>query len=221
MNTHRSITHSLIMVGCTVWMSLTLTGTVSSVEPGTAGRTKIGTVSSGETVSRVEPVSKVETATAVSKVETVATARASESGRQSLAGLSGVHVEVSGVMPQSAQQDLTEVTLQTDVEMRLRKAGIRTMNPKEILQVPGTPHLTLKVTTHEDPEHLFYAFGIELALVQDVVLLRDTKLVGRGATWSTGAVGLVGIQSLRDIRFHVWEMVDQFAKDYQAADQKR
>ncbi|MFQ5960038.1 MAG: hypothetical protein ACE5MG_01485 [Candidatus Methylomirabilales bacterium] len=235
MSANRSITHSLIIVGVTAWMSLGLAGAasraegaaaVSRVEPVSSGEP--GTASSGETVSRVEPgtVSRVEPGTVsrvepVSKDRIIATARASESDRYSLAGLSGVHVEVSGVMPQSAQQDLTEVTLQTDVEMRLRKAGIRTMNPKEILQVPGTPHLTLKVTTHEDPEHLFYAFGIELALVQDVVLLRDTKLVGRGATWSTGAVGLVGIQSLRDIRFHVWEMVDQFAKDYQAADQKR
>lgn len=198
MSGNRSITHSLIMVGCMVWISLTMTGTVSGVESGM--------------VSGVEPVSKVET---------IATARTSESDSYSLAGLSGVHVEVSGVMPQSAQQDVTEDTLQTDVEMRLQKAGIRVMNPEEILQVPGTPHLTLKVTTHEDPEHFFYAFGIELALVQDVVLLRDTKLVGRGATWSIGAVGLVGTQSLRDIRFHVWEMVDRFAKDYHAAEHKR
>ena len=188
MNADRSITHSLIIVGCTVWISLTLTGTVSGVEPGTVKGAKI-----------------------------VATERAPETDRWSLAGLSGVSVEVSGVMPQSAQQDVTEDTLQSDVEMRLQKAGIRVMDPEEILQVPGSPHLTLRVTTHEDPEHFFYAFGIELALVQDVVLLRDTKLVGRGTTWSIGAVGLVGIQSLPDIRFHVWKMVDQFAKEYQAA----
>jgi hypothetical protein len=198
MNANRSITRSLIVAGFTVLMSLALTGTVSSVEPAT--------------VSRAEPVKGAKI---------VATERAPESDRQSLVGLSGVHVKVSGVIPESTPEELTEVMLQSDVEMRLREVGIRVLNPQEVLRVPGTPHLMLKVTTHEDQEHLFYAFGIELALVQDVVLLRDAKIVGRGATWSTGIVGLVGIQSLRDIRFHVWKRVDQFATDYRAANQKR
>ena len=192
MNANRSITYSLIVAGFSILMSLALTGTVSGAEPGT-----------------------------VSKVEIVATERAPESDRQSLVGLSGVYVKVSGVIPESAPEELNEVMLKGDVEMRLRKAGIRVLNPEEVLQVPGTPHLTLKVTTHADQEHLFYAFGVELVLVQDVVLLRDAKIVGRGTTWGTGIVGLVGIQSLRDIRFHVWEKVDQFANDYRAANQKR
>jgi hypothetical protein len=185
----------LMMVGLGVLMSLGQTGTVSAVEPGT--------------------VRGAETA------KIIATETAPESDRQSLVGITGVHVGVSGDMPQSVQQNVTQETLQTDVEMRVRKAGIRVMNPKEILQVPGTPHLTLKVTTHEDPEHLFYAFGIELTLVQDVGLVRDTKIVGRAPTWGTGFVGLVGRQSLRDIRFHVWKMVDQFVKDYTAVNQKQ
>lgn len=192
MNANRSITYSLIVAGFSVLMSLALTGTTSGAEPGT-----------------------------VSKVEIVATERGPESDRQSLVGLSGVSVKVSGVIPESAPEELNEAMLRGDVEMRLRKAGIRVLNPEEVLRVPGTPHLTLKVTTHADQEHLFYAFGVELVLVQDVVLLRDAKIVGRGTTWSTGIVGLVGIQSLRDIRFHVWEKVDQFANDYGAANQKR
>jgi len=177
-----------------------------------AGFTVLMSLALTGTVSRAEPAKGAKI---------VATERAPETDRQSLVGLSGVYVKVSGVIPESAPEELNEAMLQGDVEMRLRKAGIRVLDPQEILRVPGTPHLTLKVTVHADQEHLFYAFGVELALVQDIVLLRDTKLVGRGATWSIGAVGLAGTQSLRDIRFHVWEMVDRFAKDYRAANQTR
>lgn len=192
MSAKRPITRSMIMVAFSVLVTLVLIGTTGGAEPG-----------------------------AVSKVEIVATERSPESDRQSLVGLSGVHVKVSGVIPESAPEELNEVMLQGDVEMRLRKVGIRVLNREEVLQAPGTPQLTLKVTTHPDQEGLFYAFGIELVLVQDVVLLRDAKIVGRGTTWGTGTVGLVGTQSLRNIRFHVWEKVDQFANDYRAANQKR
>ncbi len=140
--------------------------------------------------------------------------------RESLAGLSGVFVDVTGVMP-PGQSDVTRAGLKTDIELQLRRADIRVVNRVEAMSTPGIPHLVLKVTTHKDVAGYIYAFGIELNLVQAVVLLRDSKLVGRGTTWSTGAVGLVGAQSLLRILPSVWDRMDQFVKDYRTANPKQ
>lgn len=161
-------------------------------------------------------------ATARGAEELIATAREDDGyGPKSLAGLSGVYVEVSGPPLEVEPDGLLTATLHRDVEQQLRKSGIRVLSREELPGIPGAPHLNLKLTMHKDQANLFSAFGIELALVQDVVLLRNTKLVSRGATWSAGAVGLVGAQSLEDIRPTVWKRVGQFIKDYQAANPKR
>ena len=161
-------------------------------------------------------------ATARGAEQLVATAREDDGyGPQSLAGLSGVYVEVSGPPLEIKPDGLLTATLHRDVEQQLRKSGIRVLSREELSGIPGTPHLNLKVTIHKDQANLFYAFGIEMALVQDVVLSRNTKLVSRGATWSAGGVGLVGTQSLQDIRPSVWKRVGQFIKDYQEANPKR
>lgn len=139
--------------------------------------------------------------------------------RESLAGLSGMFVEVTGVMP-PGQSDVTRAGLKTDIEMQLRRADIRVVNRVEAMGTPGIPHLVLKVTTHKDAAGYIYAFGVELHLVQDVVLSRNSNFSGRAATWSTGAVGLVGAESLLRMLPSVWDRVDQFVKDYRTANPK-
>jgi hypothetical protein len=119
------------------------------------------------------------------------------------------------------QSDVTRAGLKTDIEMQLRRADIRVVNRVEAMSTPGIPHLILKVTTHKDAAGYIYAFGIELNLVQDVVLSRNSKFSGRAATWSTGVVGLVGAQSLLSMLPSVWDRVDQFVKDYRTANPKQ
>lgn len=161
-------------------------------------------------------------ATARGAEQLVATSRGDDGyGPLSLTGLSGVYVEVSGPPLEIKPDGLLTAALRRDVEQQLRKTGIRVLSREELPGTPGTPHLALKVTIHEDQENFVYAFGIEMALVQDVVLSRNTKLVSRGATWTAGAVGLVGAQSLQDIRPSVWKSVGRFITDYRTANPKR
>lgn len=158
----------------------------------------------------------------VSGAKLIAAQRKPENAaRQTLTGLSGVNVEVSGVTPDVGKGGLTAEILHTDVETPLRKAGIRILGQGEVLSTSGVPRLTLTLTTQKDEVGLTYVFGIELALVQDVGLVRDTKIVARAATWSIGAVALVGAGDLEDVRPIVWKQVDHFVAEYQAANQKR
>ncbi|MFQ5803416.1 MAG: hypothetical protein ACE5JQ_11035 [Candidatus Methylomirabilales bacterium] len=164
-------------------------------------------------------LSLVDTARGVEQI--VATERKPENfTRESLAGLSGVFVEVTGVLP-PGQSGVTKAGLKTDIELQLRRADIRVVNRVEALSTPGSPHLILKVITHKDAAGYIFAFGVELTLVQDVVLSRDRKSSGRGTTWSTGAVGLVGAESLLRMLPSVWDRVDQFVKNYRTANPNR
>lgn len=196
MNANPSVTRLLVVVGCILIISLDVAGPVGGAERAAA-----------ETVN---------------PFKTVAEERKPENeARQSLAGLSGIYVEVSGVKPEVEQRGLTAEILQADVETQLRKAGIQVVSRTDALGTAGSPHLTLAVTTHTDEADLFFVFGIELALVQDVDLVRDATIVGRAATWRTGAVGLVGVQNVQDIRPIIWKRVGQFVNDYLAANPKR
>jgi hypothetical protein len=74
--------------------------------------------------------------------------------------------------------DLSEDTIQTDVELKLRLAGVRVVAKKEVSQLPGRPHLYLRVTLTSDAQ----AASIEVQLRQNILLERngDSAI---GVTW--------------------------------------
>jgi len=140
--------------------------------------------------------------------------------RETLAGLTGVGVLVEEMNPDAEKDGLARSTLQTDVELKLRQAGIRVLSKDEWLAAPGRPSLYLNVNTFSRTG--LYAYCILLKVKQRVTLIRNLATTSWGTTWdSRGFMGTVGADNLHTVRDDVRDQVDQFINAYLAANPKR
>lgn len=78
---------------------------------------------------------------------TAATAIDSKDGRETLRGLKGVYVLVEHLNPEAERDGLDKTTIQTDVELKLRQAGIQVLTGTEWLAEPGAPCLLVQAGT--------------------------------------------------------------------------
>lgn len=104
-------------------------------------------------------------------------------------------------------------TLQTDVELKLRQAGIRVVSRIERLSIPGAPYLYVNVNMLQVPAGVV-AYSVHVELVQLVRLERDASTSILGTTWGTGRVGTVGMSQLSTLRGPVRDCVDKFLNAY-------
>ena len=142
--------------------------------------------------------------------------------RASLAGLAGVNVLIEAMDPDVEPEGLERSALQTDVEVKLRQAGVRVLTITESLVAPGSPYLYLRVTTVQADKVLpLYAVEIHLELNQEVMLARKPEIALVAPTWSTSWVGAAGTKMLDRVRERVRDRVDEFINAYLAANPKR
>lgn len=155
-------------------------------------------------------------------IVTPALARERYGERESLAGLGGVYVVVEEMEPDVEREGLARSTLRTDVEVKLRLAGIRVLTMIESALAPGSPYLYLRVTTERLRElGPFHAFEALLEFRQQVTLERKSTIALYVPTWRTSWVGAVGTKKLDWVRERVRDQVDEFINDYLATNPKR
>jgi hypothetical protein len=99
-----------------------------------------------------------------------------ETTRATLRGLEGVHVVVEALKAEAERDGLTRTQIQTDVELRLRKAGIRVFTQQEVVHIPGQPWLYVRVGTLKHPGLELYVDSIDVELRQWVYLARHPNL---------------------------------------------
>lgn len=138
--------------------------------------------------------------------------------QMALRGLKGVSVLVEHIKPEAERLGITQDQIKTDVELRLRKAGIRVLAQTEKDKTPGMPYLYVNVTALISSEAGLCVYGIEVHLKEIVTLARGLK--ASGSVWDTGKIGSVGTQNIRKIRDGVGDLVDKFINDYLAANPK-
>ncbi|MGA2267560.1 MAG: hypothetical protein ABSH44_03720 [Bryobacteraceae bacterium] len=149
----------------------------------------------------------------------VATAVDNEFTRKSLKGLKGVNVLVEPLEAEVEQGGLTKTSIQTDVELRLRQAGITVLTDAENLAAPGSPYLYIVVLTFRGPQYN-YSIGVELC--QSVRLERDPSIQIFGATtWSVAGIGGVSRNNPRAIRDDIKDYVDMFINAYLSVNPKK
>ncbi len=141
-----------------------------------------------------------------------ATAVDNEMTRATLKGLPGVYVSRGVCLGRIfSEQDkvagFDERTFQTDVELKLRLAGIKVLTEEEQLATPGMPILYLHVNAlHKQPGQN-HAYSISLGLQQAVRLVRNGALAYGARTWSVNSVGYGDLPFIRNA---VKDYVDQF-----------
>ena len=143
--------------------------------------------------------------------------------RPSLKGIQGVHVVVENLDPTEEEAGLTVADLQTDVELKLRLAGIPVLSKQEMVAVPGMPDLYVTVNVNSSTTRDLWPYAIEIQFQQNVTLVRNPQTLILGATtWSTGAAtGSVLKQNVRRLREELKDLVDKFVNAYLAVNPKK
>jgi hypothetical protein len=137
-----------------------------------------------------------------------------KSTRATLRGLNGVQVVVEDLEPDVERDGLTMQQILTDVELRLRKSGIRVLTEQERFNAPGQPWLYVRVSTYRHSDISAYSVATLVELYQDTSLARNPDLAIAAVTWSTGGIGMVGSARVRQFRERVADRVDQFINAY-------
>lgn len=143
-------------------------------------------------------------------VPAISIAGSEEVHKKGLRGLKGVYVAVEALKPEAERLGLTSDQIKTDVELRLRKAGVRVLTKKECFETPGAPYLSLRIGTYIDQGHVAFITLVEL--VERVTLARG--FINPGAIWNSAIVGIVGATNIGEIRKDVGDRVDNFIRDY-------
>lgn len=140
--------------------------------------------------------------------------------RATLRGLPGVFVFIDTVKGDLEKDGLTEQQLQTDVEVRLRKAGIRVLTVEEVRESESKPALVVSVIAlKSDPlskllESNSYSFLISIELKQAASLQRMPANKFSVTTWSDKALGYTTAKNIRVIRDGLGDYVDRFINAY-------
>jgi hypothetical protein len=137
--------------------------------------------------------------------------------QKALVGLRGVEVIVENMQPEADRRGLNRNQIQTDVELRLRKAGVRVLTEDEMWNTPGMPTLIVNVNTVFGTG--ICAYSVHVELTEKVKLDRGFSV--SGAIWEIGMIGAIGTGDMRKIREYVGDMVDKFINDYLAANPKK
>jgi hypothetical protein len=135
---------------------------------------------------------------------------------KALAGLEGVSVSVAPLNPEAERLGLTRAQIKTDVELRLRKAGIRILKREETKETPGKPNLIVDVTTSISGGLCAYMITVQLGEL--VSLARGNKVYA--TIWVATGMGTFWTQDIRKIRGYVGDCIDEFINDYLAANPK-
>ncbi len=127
--------------------------------------------------------------------------------RATLKGIKAVAVAVEDTHADAERDGLTRNRLQSDVEQRLRQAGITVDN-----DAPGI--LAVYVNTLKI-ESGFYVYAIRVQFRQRVRMERNLTIAALASTWEApSVVGTVGTRVLRDVRGSVRVRVDEFINAY-------
>jgi hypothetical protein len=142
----------------------------------------------------------------------------------SLRALSGVFVLVEKIRAEMESDGLTHDQIQTDVELRIRKAGIRVLTQKDMLNTEDQPYLYINVQSIKNNSTRIYAYSLEVSLEQNVQLVRKTTSSNgtpfSACTWKRSQVGIIPVSQVRDVRDYIADYADQFINDFLAANQK-
>ena len=152
---------------------------------------------------------------------TVQCCEADASKLGSLQGLKELGVVVEDLHSSIKADGLEESTIRTDVELKLRLAGIKVVPMEEISRTPGGEHLHVNVNVLPLQNAPAYAISYSVELRESVHLSRDPMIVVPGAiTWSTGGVAIVMKGNITRVRDKIKDFLEEFINDYLAANPK-
>lgn len=136
--------------------------------------------------------------------------------RDTLRGLTGVHVVVEELRPEAVDDGLSKEAIEESVVQRLWDGGVRVLMEDQWTIAAGAPYLYLNVNAVKSKD--LYVYAVDLQLNQTVKLERLPSVAVAATTWATGCrVGAVSADSVRVLAQVAAQSVDRFLEDYRAA----
>jgi hypothetical protein len=126
----------------------------------------------------------------------------------SMKGLRRLTVAVEELDADFAASAFSTVTLQTDLELKLRKFGMEIAPRKTV----GSPCLYLRLSTMDihDGE---WTYSIALKFISPVKVLYNDQLA-LADLWTKSSHGVVGKRRVHDLRDLIGDKVDQFINEW-------
>jgi hypothetical protein len=137
-----------------------------------------------------------------------------------LRGLKGLAVVVEDINPDVEKYGLGKNQIKTDIELKLRMAGIEVQTEEKNLKSLGSPFLYIEVGVMKIESMPVYVVTTEVSLGEWVRPERDSTIKALAKTWETGSLGFVGEKELRLVRESIGDSVNKFLNDYLAANPK-
>lgn len=134
-----------------------------------------------------------------------------------LKGLEAVRLEVERIKPEIERDGLFRDTLQSDMELKLRMAGIRVLSEEEAQKKPETPILYLNVDALKCS--LGYVYNIGLYLIEQGTLARKPMKASGIFLRIPEQLGIAS--RLSEIREAVDDSLDEFIKTWNASNSKQ
>lgn len=142
--------------------------------------------------------------------------------REPLKGINGVFVMIEDLPPVAKELGITKESLKTEVELKLRLAGIRVYSKEEALE-NLSPTLYVNFNTVENiiGGIKFYPFSISVEIVEPAQIRRNAYTT-TVITWRKGAVGGSKEENLiMQMRKALKIVTDPFLNDYLAVNPKK
>ncbi len=141
--------------------------------------------------------------------------QASDAERNTMKGLAGLGILVADLPAGMVQAGLTSEMVRADVELQLKKAGIRVYTDEERKKAIGRPTVLVIIEWAVWPNKGLFAASIDAELCQEVMTLSNRQRVWN-TTWATGAMYGGSLTDMEPVRAKVRDLIDQLAKDYRA-----
>jgi hypothetical protein len=134
----------------------------------------------------------------------------------SLRLIKGMLVVVEDLPSKVEKSGLTSDQIQTYVEAKCKRAGIKVLSTEDSLNVAGYPILAVNVDVEKIQGNGHYIYSINMDLHQNVHLERDPQIMIIGATtWTSRSYGVD--RELGHMRGRIKNHVNEFIKAYSAA----
>jgi hypothetical protein len=134
-----------------------------------------------------------------------------------LRGLAAVTVKVERLRAEIEQDGLFASTIQSDVELKLRLAGIKVLSEEQCIENPDCPHLYVFVDAFKHSEG--YIYRIQVSLREPVMVLRTRTKMLATTLRIRDELGITPY--LSEIRGEAQDLVDEFIKAWQTANRKK
>lgn len=145
----------------------------------------------------------------------VSTAYAQNKYQKPLSGLPGVVISIGGAFDDIAKEGLSQQQLKTDIELRLRRAGIKILSEEGDTEQHRQPRLYVFVSSLKVNSD-YYACHIEVGVKEAATVDRNSRR-SVATSWARGAFLVVTAGNPRRVSGEVGDLVDAFANDYLAA----